>query len=138
MVRTIIAVLVTPVFAAGALTSFDLLRGVSEFASVFLIYLMYCYLFTLLPGLLILYLMIRFALTKIWHFAIAGFLLALIGISTIMEMIPLISVSLSVWASYALQFWELLFVGSVSGVFFSLVERGVPKKVMQSAAKGGG
>src|SRR5688572_30515977 len=83
MGRTIIAVLLAPAFVGALVTVTDsllaLLAGRDPWSSPLVAAaFVFSYLFALIPAAIVMLLLKRFRLTRVWHFAFAGFAAALI------------------------------------------------------------
>lgn len=119
MQRWIIAFLSTPLIATAFMGVHDLAQG-AGFIPVSA-YLFVTYALSVFPGILIVFVMHKTCLNKLWHFGGAGLVLAVLGVGIILGKIPIVQISLGVWLDFLGQFWVTLVTGILAGVYFGLV-----------------
>jgi hypothetical protein len=120
MVRATIAVLLAPAFIATLLTIANQLRGSRN--SYTEIYFVFSYVFALIPGALAMVLLKKLHYRRLWHFVLAGILVAVVCTAGFIVQGYGGSISsFGAWLSYFLRAWQLLVIGPLTGVFVWVV-----------------
>ena len=113
MVRTIIAALLAPAFSAAPIALLDIFR--SDVMPPVAAYFVYSYVISLVPASVAVVILKRLRYLRLWHFAIAGFAVAVLCTSILLGVTSLITTSLGAWVSYLLDYWELIVIGPIAG-----------------------
>jgi len=78
-------------------------------------YFVYSYVISLVPASVAVVILKRLRYLRLWHFAIAGFAVAVLCTSILLGVTSLITTSLGAWVSYLLDYWELIVIGPIAG-----------------------
>ncbi|GAB3103527.1 hypothetical protein G8770_19675 [Aestuariicella hydrocarbonica] len=82
-----------------------------------------CFVFSAFPGTLIAYVLAKQQETSIVWYFISGCLLALISVSTILQIVPFLNIGPYNWLSYMAQYWAILLVGVICGGYYFFITR---------------